>query len=121
MRNMSKSIKWIILLPFLVSLVSFSGLARSSNIEKSIPTELVDTSKANSSNALSINFSTTSVVKKEPNKHILFEFDESLNFAASSYLIKHKVQNQSFLSSFNSYLVILYLLKSDESDSNFIA
>ncbi len=118
---MSKSIKWIILLPFLVSLISFSGFAKSSNIEKSIPTELVDTSKANSSNALSINFSTTNVLQKESSKHILLEFGESLNFAATSYLIKHKVQNQSFLSSFNSYLVVLYLLKSDDSDSNFIA
>ncbi len=120
MQNMSKSIKWIIWLPFLVSLISFSGFAKSSNLEKSVPTELVDDSKANSSNALPINFSINSVVQKESSKHLLLEYRESLNFASTSYLIKHKIQNQSFLNSFNSYLVVIYLLKSDDSDSNFI-
>jgi len=121
MRNISNSIKWIIWLPFLVSLISFSGFAKSSIIAKSNPTELVDTSKSNSSNSLSVNFSSTSVVQKEISKHLLLEFSESLNFASTSYHIKRKVQNQSFLDSFNSYLVVLYLLKSDYSDGSFIA
>ena len=120
MWNRSKSIKWIIWLPFLVSLISFSGFAKSSTIEVSIPTELVDSNKANSSNPITINFCTPSVVQKEISKNILY-FRESLNFAISSYLVKHKVQNHLYLSSINTYLRVVYLLKSDDSDSNFLA
>jgi len=117
---MGKSFKWIIWLPLLVSLISFSGFAKSSNLAKSISTELVDNSKAKFSNALSIILSTNRGVQKETSKHFLLRYRESLNFAATSYLIKNKVQKKSFLNSFKYYLPVINLFKTGDSDSYFI-
>jgi len=107
-------------LAFLVSLLSFSGFARSPKLEKNSPTELVDAKNKHSLNVLSVDFYINIGIQNEYLEQNELIFKESLDFIATSYSIKYNIQTESFLNSITFYLILKYHLKSDESDNNFI-